>query len=267
VLENSTGTANAFRLVARDRDVVVLPGPPREIDALWREHVAPWLASRVPPELRKVRRAWRTIGRGESHVAEVVAPIVAGQPIEVAYRAHAPYVEFKLRFPASDAERLRPLLQRVDAALAPWLYERDDESSVEALAQRLSAARQVAIYDGATDGGVVELLAAPLRATFARQRASARPTLSVVSSFEDHAPSEAFLQNYLGIHADADLSLAVAGHDADGTWSAGVRSAGGTRVTSFPALWRGEELRGRNLQAVAALAVKAWLELLREAES
>jgi molybdenum cofactor synthesis domain-containing protein len=267
VLTNAAGTANAFRIHARERDVIVLPGPPREIETVWREHIVPWLASRIPPAARMVRRSWRTIGRGESHIAETVVPLLQGQGVEVAYRAHAPYIELKLRFPATDAARFQPLIERVNAALSPWLYERDEENTVERLAARVAAARHVTIYDGATDGGVLELLASPLRAAFARLSAPARPTLSAVSAFEEHAPSADFLQNYLEVHAEADLALAVAGHDADGTWSAGVRSAAGIRVGSFPALYRGDELRSRNFQAIAALAAKAWLALLAETES
>lgn len=43
VLANRHGTAPGFRLEEGGRVVVVLPGPPRELEGLWKDEVLPWL--------------------------------------------------------------------------------------------------------------------------------------------------------------------------------------------------------------------------------
>jgi nicotinamide-nucleotide amidase len=45
VLHNPTGTAPGFRCRVGGADVVVLPGPPKELAAMWEAKVHPWLAA------------------------------------------------------------------------------------------------------------------------------------------------------------------------------------------------------------------------------
>ncbi len=74
VLDNPNGTAPGLWLPVGERVIVALPGPPRELKPMWDTHVAPRVAALAGPG-RLRRRVLKTVGKGESQVDEVAAPI------------------------------------------------------------------------------------------------------------------------------------------------------------------------------------------------
>lgn len=104
ILPNAFGTAPGQWIEAGGRYLVLLPGPPRELQPLFESEVLPRLAS-----LGWVRQATppltlRTMGVGESQVATHLDPLFAaeGDRIRVAYCAHLGYVDVRIS-PASEA--------------------------------------------------------------------------------------------------------------------------------------------------------------------
>jgi molybdenum cofactor synthesis domain-containing protein len=266
VLTNDAGTANAFQVTAkRERGPVemwVLPGPPREVEAVWTAHVEAALRERIPAAARTIKRSWRMIGAGESKLAEIVEPVVKGSGVWVAYRAHAPFVEVKVRFPAVEKERFAPLCARLTDVLSPWLWEQDDEDVAATFVSSLARYEGVEIYDGATLGHLAELLAPGLREAEGRL-----PPMSLITSIEVDEDPRATVEQCLGLDTDAEVALAVSGFkdsgDADGgAWAAGVRVGERTSIVERPALWHGTAALARQRRAVAALTVKLWNELL-----
>ena len=77
VLENPNGTAPGQMVAAGDRLVILLPGPPRELQPMMDVLIAGPLAARVGPE-QLFRTTLFTVGRGESHVEEIAQPIYHG---------------------------------------------------------------------------------------------------------------------------------------------------------------------------------------------
>ena len=49
-LKNPVGTALGFAMTIGSREVITLPGPPRELAGMWTEEVAPRLKPLVPPD-------------------------------------------------------------------------------------------------------------------------------------------------------------------------------------------------------------------------
>src|SRR5690606_25686995 len=93
---------------------------------------------RVDPADRRILRKWRTIGIGESHLAQIVEPILATQTrfgLEVAYRAHAPYVELKIRHRAADAAALTLPFAELEQAMGDRLFEKDRDDHTSDLIQ------------------------------------------------------------------------------------------------------------------------------------
>ncbi len=74
VLDNPNGTAPGLFIEYEGTSVVLLPGPPREIQPMFENHVQPRLAKKAG-NLRVVRRVLRVAGIGESAVDEKIAPI------------------------------------------------------------------------------------------------------------------------------------------------------------------------------------------------
>lgn len=257
ILTNRAGTANGFYMKSKGREIWVLPGPPGEVEAIWTDHIHAELAQRVPRDERRRLKMWRTIGRGESHLAELVEPMLKDQPVEVAYRAHAPFVELKVHFPERDADRFEPLCERITAALAPWLFEVDTQDVPAELVGRLAAFATVDVFDGVTHGHLAELLAPSLR-----ELPQGRPAVAVTSSFEAHESPKSALVEWLETGTDADVALGLAGFDGDGRWAIGIRIGEERSVVAHGMPYKGDEMRARNRKAIASLASKAWLSLL-----
>lgn len=98
VLANPNGTAPGQWIDLGEQVVVLLPGPPRELIPLFEDQVMPRLLAKqwaVQP-LAPVRI--RTLGVGESLVADQLEPIFkkAGEALRVAYCAHLGYVDIRL---------------------------------------------------------------------------------------------------------------------------------------------------------------------------
>lgn len=263
VLENTAGTANAFAL---DLDAVtlwVLPGPPREVEAVWRAHIEPSLRDAIPASERLVWKMWRTIGRGESHLAEVVEKVVLGvkaSGVEVAYRAHPPYVETKLRFLESERDKLADVCARLEAALSPWLYEVDREDHVAAFVAMLAARPEAILIDDAfTRGQLAELLGPALRTARLATRVSLMTRGSPTS--EEGAPRSAEVQSMI---------FAITPLPADDcAYRLTVRAGGRESSVDCPssyASYQGdrEALASRVEKATAFLAVRRWRELAEE---
>jgi nicotinamide-nucleotide amidase len=88
LLPNPIGTAPGLAIEDDGLGLtILLPGPPRELHALFDGEVAPLLAGRADPDRRPVlRRVLRTTGLAESQVAEQVAPVADGfAPLTLAY--------------------------------------------------------------------------------------------------------------------------------------------------------------------------------------
>jgi competence/damage-inducible protein CinA-like protein len=74
VLPNPNGTAPGMFIDHQGTAIVLLPGPPRELQPMFTNHVASRLESRAG-NVRVVRRMLRVAGMGESAVDEKIAPV------------------------------------------------------------------------------------------------------------------------------------------------------------------------------------------------
>ncbi|MEN9835319.1 MAG: hypothetical protein RL011_1512 [Pseudomonadota bacterium] len=253
VLTNSAGTANGFSLKSRGKEIWVLPGPPREIEAIWQDHIHRELEGRVPRSERKTTKMWRMIGKGESHLAELITPVVQGHDVGVAYRVHAPYVELKVSFPVIDAAKHAPLCDQLTELLRPWLFETDQEHTPSQLVDLLRAYPTIAIIDMATQGHLAEMLTGHLR-----DISDARDILLQTQwRIAQKAPQDA-VTDALDKAPRFALVLAVAGVDTSGNWTLGWRVNGQSYLAEYAAPFKHTVHRSRRLKAIAALAAKSW---------
>jgi len=159
VLSNREGTADGFLLHRDDLTVFVLPGPPREISAVWEDHVAPWLHARFG-SLKPIRPLkWQVLGRSEAELGEWVEEAVKGSGLLTGYRASAPYVEIKIWIPAgltASEPKIAAALATLEAKLAPYTVTRNDEDLVEKFFSSFQG--DVRFVDGGTHGWLMERL-------------------------------------------------------------------------------------------------------------
>jgi nicotinamide-nucleotide amidase len=74
LLLNPRGSAPGQRIEKDGRVLILLPGPPKEMQPLFEEQVLPWLRERVGARALRTR-VLRIAGMGESDVEQIVAPL------------------------------------------------------------------------------------------------------------------------------------------------------------------------------------------------
>lgn len=119
ILVNTAGTANGFYIHQNPNHYFILPGPPKEIDAIWKLGVEPRLQKNLK-DLDALRtHIWTTEGAGESEIATLIyAAIGKSCPFTVAFRVHLPYVEVKLSYLESQKNEAQGYIQKIDDALS-----------------------------------------------------------------------------------------------------------------------------------------------------
>jgi nicotinamide-nucleotide amidase len=127
VLDNPHGTAPGLWFPIGDRIVVSLPGPPRELKPMWDTLVTPRVDA-LTAGRRLRRRTIKIVGRGESHVDEIAAPIyrpwrAASPPIETSILASPGQVELHLSAQGDDVEVLDRGLATATTELANALSD------------------------------------------------------------------------------------------------------------------------------------------------
>jgi len=136
VLDNPNGTAPGQFLLHGHQAVVLLPGPPRELQPMLDALCAGALG-----ECTSVERTYRTsffvTGRGESHVDELLQPVystwkTADPPIETTILATPGQIELHLSMRSRDGEvamkRLSAARDQLTALLQPDVFSTDGRS-------------------------------------------------------------------------------------------------------------------------------------------
>lgn len=167
VFPNSRGTAPGLALEDdRGRLAVLLPGVPHEMRALMLEHVLPFLRARWPAGGRPiVHRRLRTTGIPESTLAERIDDLVAGfEPLTVAFLPSPTGVDIRLTSwgaldEAAAARALDAAEELLRGRVGRYIYGRDDEDLVDAVARELTArGLTLALAESCTGGLVAKRL-------------------------------------------------------------------------------------------------------------
>lgn len=171
ILKNSQGTANGFLLELNKKTQIknafVLPGPPSEIAAIWKDHIHHWLVENTKDLDKLVTKSWDTLGVGESDVADRIEKVfqefsTLRPVIEIGYRVHLPYVEVKLSFLESATASVTQLLTRIDQTLKEITAAKDFQDIAQILSSKLIDV-DFTIYDYVTSGFLHSRLAPHLK--------------------------------------------------------------------------------------------------------
>lgn len=160
ILNNSQGTANGFQMEVATafgtKDVFILPGPPKEIEAIWNESIAKWLFVETQLFDKKLTKAWDTLGLPESEVAEMVEPCFEGGrwpdlKYDVGYRVHHPYVEVKFSYYKSQENFAKAIVEKIDKVLEKATVLKNFADITQAFA-KLTANAEFGFYDFVSGG-------------------------------------------------------------------------------------------------------------------
>lgn len=154
VLSNTVGAAPGQIVVSEGRKLVILPGPPREFEAIVSDHVLPWLRATWPHLRPAPCRYVLLCGVAESDVVETFAA-QGFDPgaLELAYCASPGSLEVRLTGrPGMEAE-VEAAIARVRTMLAPHLYAEERVTLASVVGGMLRAAgATVAVAESCTGG-------------------------------------------------------------------------------------------------------------------
>jgi len=166
ILPNSCGTAPGCVCSDGKFDIVVLPGPPHELKAMFESGVQPYLSSRM--EKKICTRMLRIFGIGESFVENAIKDLIDSQtnPTIAPYAALS---EVSLRVTAScplngDGFALvDPVVEKIRERLGDCLYSTNNESMPELCVRLLTERNATLSVAESLTGGMVssELVAVP----------------------------------------------------------------------------------------------------------
>ena len=157
VLPNENGSAPGLYLAAnaapvkRSPHLFLLPGPPRELQPMFRSSVLPILREIVPPESATDRRTYRIAGMGESLVEEAIGErLLEITGIELGYCARPGEVDLRIIGERSALDRAEAI---VTAGLGASIFSSDGRSLEEVVVKLLTDRKQtLAVAESCTGG-------------------------------------------------------------------------------------------------------------------
>jgi nicotinamide-nucleotide amidase len=133
--KNSNGTAIGFAFEQPDSVIVALPGPPRELQAMVRDELVPYLSRRFGTRLPGCSLTLRFVGLGQSQIDQTLDDYVHLPPdVTESSQFEGGRVDFTFTLPDDTPQgraRLQELKQKIVKCLGDNIYA-DDETSLEA---------------------------------------------------------------------------------------------------------------------------------------
>lgn len=156
-IPNDNGSAPGQWYEADGKLLIMLPGPPRELQPMYHQRVLPRLIEEGWAKPREKFLQLRTTGLGESQLATDIEPIIAPYEgrLQIAYCAHEGCVDVRLS-PIADAlddAQLRSLGESLKDRLGDaFSHFGEDDVAAHILQQLRSRNRTLAIAESCTGG-------------------------------------------------------------------------------------------------------------------
>ena len=167
VLPNAHGTAPGLYLEVGEQIVVLLPGPPRELEPMFDAVVRDHLRARTAGT-QVYTRIVRVFGRSESHAEEAVRPFYApwasmALPIEVTILAARGAIDLHLTVnapsEAAAADGLAAAAGQVVEAIGDDVYSDNGEAIEQVLARQITARGwRIGVAESCTGGLIAKRL-------------------------------------------------------------------------------------------------------------
>ena len=160
------GTAPGLVVAAEGRPtVVVLPGPPRELQAMWAPAMATEAARAVTERADPyITRTLRLFGMPESEIAKSLREIEAGtdlSPLEITTCLRRGELEVDVRHRPGSEEVAERLVEGIVERHQPYLFSLDGTTIDEQVARLLRDRRTIGLGESCTAGLLAARLADP----------------------------------------------------------------------------------------------------------
>src|SRR5438876_4107170 len=159
VLPNQNGSAPGLYLRAninpriQSPHLFLLPGPPRELQPMFRAFVMPILRSIVPDSALIERRLYKIANKGESLVEEAIGDRVLAIPgVELGYCARPGEVDVRIVGEAKAIEQADAIIM---STLGPSIFSAADETLEEVIVKLLTQRNQTLATAESCTGGLL----------------------------------------------------------------------------------------------------------------
>ena len=158
VFKNNYGTAPGLAVVSDSKTVIMLPGPPREIEPMFREEVKPFLQKQS--NIMLVSRTVHIIGMGESAVEHKLYDFMKNS-LNPTIAPYAKEGEVELRVTASGKDEkecislIEPAIKKIKDEIGEFIYGIDVKSLQNALVKKLSEKKLTIATAESCTGGLI----------------------------------------------------------------------------------------------------------------
>ncbi len=158
ILENKNGTAPGFFLNYDNTSIVLLPGPPREIDPMFREQVVPLISNLTNNKI--ITKNISTIGIGESKLESVIDEIISFySSVDIATYARSGQVDVRITIILEDEDEANNLMdeiyKKIESKIGEYIYSNDNEKIEEAVFKLLKENKLKIGFCESCTGGLV----------------------------------------------------------------------------------------------------------------
>lgn len=164
VLPNDNGMAIGVALIHGDTRWMLLPGPPRELVAMYRTYAEPWILKQLKAKRSLYSTTLKFSGIGESRLENELIDLVENQSDPtIALYAKDGEVAVRLSTKASGQEeankRVQPVLSIIRERVGEYMYADRDIPLEQAVVEKLIEKNQtLAVAESCTGGLVAELM-------------------------------------------------------------------------------------------------------------
>lgn len=142
IFRNNNGTAPGFVCTNGEKRLIMLPGPPREMEPMYLEHVKPYLLKLTDKVI--VSSQIRIFGMGESAVEDKLRDLMQGGNPSLAPYAKSGEVELRVTAKADNEEEakgmIKPVIEQVKERIGKYIYGIDvsslEEQAVKVLKEK-----------------------------------------------------------------------------------------------------------------------------------
>ena len=156
ILDNQWGTAPGMWIKESDRYIILLPGPPRELQYIFENHTIPRIRE-ICGKTRLSHRSFYVTGMTESDLDSQLAPIYTAYPdIRTTILAGTRHIAIHLYQwiqETTGTQALDTLSERIQEKLGPAIFSTQNESMEEVVGRILrESGKTIAIAESCTAG-------------------------------------------------------------------------------------------------------------------
>lgn len=137
IITNPVGSARGLHFLVDGKDIFALPGVPREMKAMMKSFVLPWIADQSSGGMTV--HTIRTTGIMESGLAEKMNNIVEVLDDEMNIAFLPQFIGVDLRISGTDENEINQTIKKIEETVGKYIYGRDNDNLEEIVGKLLNS--------------------------------------------------------------------------------------------------------------------------------